>query len=311
MPPKPDAASHDVRLSKLLSRVLRHQAVAMGFRISSDGFIPVDDLLQHRDFRRYSFSDLQRVVADNDKQRFVLACSDSGKWRIRANQGHSMRTVADVEMQPILAPGDVRCAVHGTRRAVWPAIRAQGLSRMARNHVHFAEGMPDDDRVVSGMRGSSDLFVHLDVEAALRDGMKLYKSANGVILTDGFDGIIPPRYFSRVVDRAGVEYTGVDSEPVDAAASTPPASQTGGGGKSSKSKKRGTRKAKTSNEGEETAPPSERLIERCRRRLAEIAELERKAAAQEPVEQSQWGKVRHKAAIQQELDQLLAAQPSE
>lgn len=32
----------------------------------------------------------------------------------------------------------------------------------------------------------------------LADGMKLYKSENGVILTEGFDGVVPVKYFQKI-----------------------------------------------------------------------------------------------------------------
>lgn len=30
------------------------------------------------------------------------------------------------------------------------------------------------------------------------DGMKFYKSENEVILTEGFDGVVPPKYFQKI-----------------------------------------------------------------------------------------------------------------
>ena len=35
--------------------------------------------------------------------------------------------------------------------------------------------------------------------------MNFYESANGVILTAGFDGCVPPAFFSRVTDRTGAD----------------------------------------------------------------------------------------------------------
>lgn len=72
---------HDVTLSKALSYVLRHAAPSLGLEISSDGYVPVDDVLSlnHPKFRdrqsgrqRYSVDDVIRVVEANDKQRFKL-----------------------------------------------------------------------------------------------------------------------------------------------------------------------------------------------------------------------------------------------
>jgi hypothetical protein len=81
----------------------------------------------------------------------------------------------------------------------------QGLKRMNRNHIHFATGLPEEDGVISGMRGSANILIYLDVEKALKGGMKLYMSENRVILTEGFDGSIPPEYFDRVLKLAWPE----------------------------------------------------------------------------------------------------------
>lgn len=49
------------------------------------------------------------------------------------------------------------------------------------------------------MRRDCEVSVYLDVEQVLAAGMKLYRSANGVVLCSGFNGCIPPSYFRRVV----------------------------------------------------------------------------------------------------------------
>lgn len=37
------------------------------------------------------------------------------------------------------------------------------------------------------------------------EGMKLYFSENKVVLTEGFNGVIPPKYFEKIESRPGRE----------------------------------------------------------------------------------------------------------
>ena len=40
--------------------------------------------------------------------------------------------------------------------------------------------------------------IYLDVKKALQDELKLYVYLNGVILIEGFDGVVPPKYFTKI-----------------------------------------------------------------------------------------------------------------
>jgi 2'-phosphotransferase len=82
----------DKSLSKWLSWLLRHGAIKEGLNIDTDGFVDVTDIEQHRGFcGKFTVTDIQRVVAANDKQRFFLRTHPvSGKLQIKANQGHSI-----------------------------------------------------------------------------------------------------------------------------------------------------------------------------------------------------------------------------
>ncbi|KAM4554727.1 tRNA 2'-phosphotransferase 1 isoform 1-T1 [Odontesthes bonariensis] len=192
----------DVRLSKTMSYALRHGANQMGLEMGTDGFLFVDDLLAHPQFRSYTLQDVERVVATNDKQRFRL-CShpEDGRLQIRANQGHSVQ-VMDLELKPVLA-GAPDCpaeAVHGSYLHNWSSIQQQGLSRMKRTHIHLASGLPGEDGVISGMRKNCDLAVFIDVPKALADGIEFFWSENGVLLTAGdAEGKILPKYFIRAI----------------------------------------------------------------------------------------------------------------
>ena len=74
---------------------------------------------------------------------------------------------------------------------------------MSRNHIHFAPGMPKEEGVISGMRATCDIYIEIDMEAAIKDGIKFYISSNNVILTEGVDGVLSPKYFKRVVQKNG------------------------------------------------------------------------------------------------------------
>jgi 2'-phosphotransferase len=51
------------------------------------------------------------------------------------------------------------------------------------------------------MRGSCDFIIEIDMAAAIKDGIKFFISTNNVILTEGIDGTLPPKYFKKVTER--------------------------------------------------------------------------------------------------------------
>ncbi|KAF2138247.1 uncharacterized protein K452DRAFT_197769, partial [Aplosporella prunicola CBS 121167] len=249
----------DVLVSKKMSRVLRHAAEAEGLTLGPGGYVNVQDLLNCRTMRsiKATFPELRSIVSNNDKQRFSLIAASTSTpsntttatpttttttttisssdvpddanpahYLIRANQGHSL-TVEDAGLLTPLTPASVPpTCVHGTVAAAWPLIRASGgLKRMARNHIHFAAGLPkgfkpveDDDAaattadaktseapaVISGMRATSTILIYVDVAAALDAGIPFFQSANGVILSPGDEaqgGVLGLKFFKRVEDR--------------------------------------------------------------------------------------------------------------
>ncbi|KNE71434.1 hypothetical protein AMAG_15668 [Allomyces macrogynus ATCC 38327] len=213
-----EGAPHDVQLSKALSRVLRHAADEMGIQISPDGWVLVDHLLAHPRFKKYTLADVQAAVNNNDKKRFSLrrrpippadappADHDDlfiGKWEIKANQGHSLKSVTDLDLTSLTPATVPATIVHGTSRSAWEKIREDGLRPMSRHHVHCAKGLPGDSGVISGMRRACDVHVFIDVAKAMGDGMPWFESPNGVVLSAGLDGVIAPKYFSKVMDRSG------------------------------------------------------------------------------------------------------------
>ncbi|XP_047314791.1 tRNA 2'-phosphotransferase 1-like [Impatiens glandulifera] len=192
-------------LGRLLTRILRHMAPDLNLNMRSDGYVKVQHLLAldlktfaNLPLTSHSIQDIREAVSKDNKQRFSLLLQD-GDLFIRANQGHSVTTVeTESLLKPILSPEECPICVHGTYKKFLDSILEQGLKRMKRLHVHFSCGLPTDGEVVSGMRRDVNVLIFLDVEKALRDGMKLYISDNKVILTEGFEGVVPPNYFQKI-----------------------------------------------------------------------------------------------------------------
>ena len=121
-----------------------------------------------------------------------------GRRLIRANQGHTLAGVAAAELlTPITNAAMFPTVIHGTTQHAWQLILASGgLSRMARNHIHFAVGLPGASGVISGMRASCAVHVHIDMHAALRDHVPFFVSENNVVLSPGVGdtGVLPLKY---------------------------------------------------------------------------------------------------------------------
>ncbi|RZK46475.1 MAG: RNA 2'-phosphotransferase, partial [Hymenobacter sp.] len=119
------------RLSKFLSQHLRHQPQAIGLTLQAGGWVNVADLLLACAAHGHPLTreELEDLVEDNDKQRFAF---DEAGQRLRAQQGHSVEV--DLHLVPAAPPAVL---YHGTVPAALPAIRAAGLQKMSRHHVHL------------------------------------------------------------------------------------------------------------------------------------------------------------------------------
>lgn len=76
---------------------------------------------------------------------------------------------------------------------------------MERKHIHCAKGTLFDPNVISGLRKDAQVFIYIDLEKALTEGLKFYESENGVILTEGDEqGYLKPKYFLKVTKNTGM-----------------------------------------------------------------------------------------------------------
>ena len=87
--------------------------------------------------------------------------------QIRANQGHTIKDV-EPELTKLQEPFQIENVVHGTYEKNWDLIQKKGLSRMKRNHIHFAKGLPDQQGVISGMRQDCNLLIYVHIPTAVK-----------------------------------------------------------------------------------------------------------------------------------------------
>ncbi|WP_069759581.1 RNA 2'-phosphotransferase [Streptomyces sp. LUP47B] len=169
-----------VKVSKYLSKHLRHQPERIGLTLDEAGWVEIDVLIAAATEHGFRFTrdELDHVVAANDKQRFAIDGT-----RIRANQGHSIDV--DLGLPPATPPPYL---YHGTVARYLDAIRAEGLRPMNRHDVHLSPDRETATRV--GARRGRPVVLSVDAEAMHRDGHAFHVSANGVWLTQS----VQPRY---------------------------------------------------------------------------------------------------------------------
>ncbi|KAJ5174935.1 uncharacterized protein N7482_000812 [Penicillium canariense] len=147
--------------------------------------------------------------ANATQQALSATDADPTNYMIRATQGHTIQSVdAASFLEPLSLADESKLpdtVVHGTFHGAWPLIlQSGGLRNMGRHHVHFATGPSlesvlaaqdkmaqdqgaarDERQVISGMRRDAQVLIYLDIKKALAAGCPLWRSENGVILSEG------------------------------------------------------------------------------------------------------------------------------
>ena len=175
----------DTKTSKFISLILRHKPETIGISLDEHGWANVDELIDGiRKSRPFSMEDLERIVANNNKQRFSF---NEDITKIRANQGHSI----DVDVEPKeMIPPDI--LYHGTGEKSVPSINKEGLRPMNRLYVHLSKDIETAIKV--GSRHGKPVIYLIDCKAMIKDGYKFYLSENSVWLTRS----VPTAYLSLI-----------------------------------------------------------------------------------------------------------------
>ncbi len=182
-----ETREENVKLSRFISLILRHNPAAIGIQIERiGGWADVNELIEGINAKgkyRIDRALLEKIVATDSKGRYSFNADGT---KIRANQGHSIDVV--IEMEHRQPP---EYLYHGTAWRFMESIMDKGLLPGSRNYVHLS---PDYATAVTvGYRHSKPeqpvvLKVHAGQMAA--DGYDFMISDNGVWQI----AQVPPQY---------------------------------------------------------------------------------------------------------------------
>ena len=165
-----------IRASKFMSFVLRHSPESAGLQLDSAGWVEVTSLLNGitKAKGQFTLDNLNHVVATNQKKRFEF---NEDRTKLRASQGHSLDV--DLEYEARTPP---EFLYHGTATRFLDVIRAAGLKKMNRHHVHLS-----DEKVMTmkvGARHGKPTLLTIKAKDMHEDGHAFWLSTNNVWLTN-------------------------------------------------------------------------------------------------------------------------------
>lgn len=178
----------NIKLSKFLSLVLRHQPELIGVSLDDRGWVTVAELKKKAAAygKPFSLEELEYVVETNSKKRFAF---NENKTKIRASQGHSVEIDLGYERQ---VPPEI--LYHGTATRFVESILKSGLDKRERTHVHLSSDKTT--AITVGRRHGSPVVLKVAARRMQREGYLFFLSANDVWLTDA----VPAAYLTADFD---------------------------------------------------------------------------------------------------------------
>jgi putative RNA 2'-phosphotransferase len=179
-------------LSRTVSQALRHDPGRYGLIVDAQGWVAVSDLItalgrEHVQWHSLTEADLKKMILHSDKMRHEI-----NGMRIRALYGHSIQRT--LEREPSRPPNIL---FHGTDTDAAEIILVQGLSPMARQHVHLSVDKKTAKQV--GLRKSSKpVILQIAAGSAHQHGTRFYKGNDLVWLAD----YVPPTFITLLAEKS-------------------------------------------------------------------------------------------------------------
>ena len=180
----------NTKLSKFLSRILRHKPEIIGLNINKYGaWADIDELIKKvNENSKFTLSRelLEEIVMEDEKQRYKI--SNDGK-KIRASQGHSINVIMD--MQAVQPP---EILFHEKKKKNTDSIFEKGILHGKRLYVHLSKDTETALKV--GARHGKPVIFNVRAGDMYKDGYIFYLSENGVWLTE----FVPKEYIELRCD---------------------------------------------------------------------------------------------------------------
>lgn len=184
------------KISKLISKILRHTAHKENIKMNKSAFVKIDDLLKLHKLKKYNITkeDIIHLVKINKKNRFEIVND-----KIRARQGHTQELSDYYKLDPlkllvVFTPIPNTYVVHGTFKENLSSIEKNGLNTSSRKFIHFTLMKKKNNKYIqiveSGIRHNTEALIIINIEQAIKEGIVFYQASNGVILTNGINGVL-------------------------------------------------------------------------------------------------------------------------
>ncbi|MGE4546129.1 MAG: RNA 2'-phosphotransferase [Pedobacter sp.] len=167
------------KLSKYLSRILRHTPDQIGIRLDSQGWTDIDELLRASKLHGIPVSrdEVEKIAAlGTDKRRFEIIGN-----MIRATHGHSVEVDLGIpETPPALL-------FHASPTRNLDGIFREGLQPGKRKYVHLSES-PGTAQKVAARHGGNGILLEVAAAEMYEAGFDFYQGLDGVWLVSS----VPP-----------------------------------------------------------------------------------------------------------------------
>jgi len=178
-------SSEILKISKFLSKVLRHKPQAINIKPDNRGWVSTDDLLNKlpENFK-VDLEKLKIVVEKNNKQRFIFSEDFS---KIRANQGHTIPIELEYsEIEPL------EYLYHGTGEQNVENIFKIGILKGQRHHVHLSADI--ETAINVGKRHGKPFILKILAKKMYENKHKFYLTPNKVWLCE----YIPINFIEKI-----------------------------------------------------------------------------------------------------------------
>ena len=154
-----------VRVSKLLSLILRHRPEEFGVSVDRYGFADLDELLSalKREDDGFEMADVEAVVYNAEKSRFEIQ-----EGRIRARYGHSFPV--EMSTDPTTPP---EFLYKGVSPGILDRVLDSGLRPTDRQYVHLSFDA-DVAALLGSRRGMRGAVVRVEARRAHEAGVHFY-----------------------------------------------------------------------------------------------------------------------------------------